>query len=183
VNRFLKSILWLIATVAATVALHHAYVVLVKYHAFDELIRQSAAAHGLDPELVSAVIWRESRFDPFEVGRNGEIGLMQVTRTAGMEWAKANGLHEFSSADLFSPATNVAAGAWYLARALDRWRQEQDPIPYALAEYNAGRSNALRWAAQPGCENPRVFADRITYPSTRRYVADILNRHRRRRWF
>ena len=148
-----------------------------RYHRFDGLIEETARAAGLPPRLIRSVVWRESRFDPECTGTAGEIGLMQVTPAAAAEWARARGTPPVAPADLFNPATNVAAGTWYLARAVRRWSAKPDPIPYALAEYNAGRSNALRWAA--GDEgNPERFQAAITYPSTRRYIADIVTRFR-----
>jgi soluble lytic murein transglycosylase-like protein len=43
--------------------------------------------------------------------------------------------------------------------------QPADPLPFALAEYNAGRSNAQRWALLCGTDD-RAFIERITYPTT-----------------
>jgi soluble lytic murein transglycosylase len=148
-----------------------------QFHRFDGLIESTARAAGLPPRLVRSVVWRESRFDPRRVGRAGEIGLMQVTPAAAGEWAKSRGSAHVPHADLFDPATNVAAGCWYLARAMRRWSAKADPVPYALAEYNAGRSNALRWSSGDEGEADR-FRGAITYPSTRRYISDIVTRFR-----
>ena len=84
--------------------------------------------------------------------------------------------------DLFKPEINIRAGTWYLHRAIQYWsaKPKANPLPYALAEYNAGRSNALRWAARDQ-NDPNVFWNEITYPSTRRYVRDILRNYRRNR--
>lgn len=145
------------------------------------LVEGAGQRHGVDPRLISAVIWQESRFRPREVGARGEIGLMQVTETAGREWAEAVGMQGFGKRRLFDPAVNVEAGTWYLSRALRRWQHCSDPIPYALAEYNAGLSNAQRWYAKAGT-NAELFRKSITYPTTRRYVDNIMKdyEHRRR---
>jgi soluble lytic murein transglycosylase len=170
---------WLLAAALLMLCLRHGYVVLYQYHRFDALIDRAAKARGLDPSLVSAVIWRESRFDPYDMGTRGERGLMQVTDEAGHEWAAAAAIPDFSSAALFDPSTNIEAGVWYLARAVQRWADKDDPIPYALAEYNAGRSNARRWAAHDEGK-AALFRGQITFPSTRRYIAAILRRYRGR---
>ena len=60
-------------------------------------------------------------------------------------WAKANKIEDFNDDDLYDPETNIRVGTWYLNRALKRWSQTDDPVTFALAEYNAGRSNALKW--------------------------------------
>src|ERR671937_178858 len=54
----------------------------------DRLIRTVAVEHHLDPMLVKAVVWRESRFDPGKYGSRGERGLMQVTEKAANQWAR-----------------------------------------------------------------------------------------------
>ena len=85
--------------------------VYIRHHRFDALIAEVSNGHGLDASLVSAVVWRESHYDPYQVGRAGEVGLMQVSREAGREWAKAAAVNGFSSADLFDPRTNINVGA------------------------------------------------------------------------
>ena len=150
----------------------------LRYHRYDAAIRRCATRHAIPPELVWAVTWKESRFDPDRVGRAGEIGLMQVRRDAAAEWAKASGVPQFNPSDLFDPGTNIAAGTWYLARSVERWIARPDPFPYALAEYNAGRANARRWAALAPDGDTRTFLGQVSYGSTRRYIADVLNRCR-----
>jgi len=150
-----------------------------RIHAYDDIIARTAASHGLAPKLIQAVIWRESRFKYDCRGKHGEIGLMQVTENAAKEWAEANGIANLRKTDLFNPETNIQAGTWYLKRSISRWSNKTNPLPYALAEYNAGRSNAVRWAASDGGDANK-FWDGITYPSTKRYVRDILTRLHRR---
>lgn len=150
-----------------------------RIHRYDTLIVQAGRQFGVDPRLLSSLIWQESRFVADRVGTKGEIGLMQVTENAALEWAKDRHIEPFSKEMLFDPATNLQAGTWYLARAIRRWSDRPDPLPYALAEYNAGRSNAQRWAAASGA-NSRKFWEAITYPTTRRYVKNILKRYRGR---
>ncbi|MDO9540852.1 MAG: lytic transglycosylase domain-containing protein [Kiritimatiellia bacterium] len=149
-----------------------------RIHAYDDIIAKTAASHSLDPKLIRAVIWRESRFKYNCRGKRGEIGLMQVTENAAKEWAEANGIANLRKNDLFNPETNIQAGTWYLKRSISRWSNKNTPLPYALAEYNAGRSNAVRWAASDDGDANK-FWHGITYPSTKRYVRDILTRLRR----
>ncbi len=138
----------------------------------DRLIIRVARQHALDPRLVAAVIWKESRFDPDAEGAAGEIGLMQVTEAAAWEWAGSIGRNDFVREELYDPETNLQAGAWYLARALRRYARYGDPAPFALAEFNAGPQNAERWARDAA--TAEQFIEQITYPGTQRYVRDIL---------
>src|ERR1700719_223424 len=66
-----------------------------RFHQYDGLIRSVAVEHHLDPLLVKAVVWRESRFDPQKYGTAGERGLMQVTEKAANEWARENKMENF----------------------------------------------------------------------------------------
>lgn len=147
--------------------------------AYRELILHVAPLQGVDPALVYALIWQESRFRPGCVGTRGEFGLMQVTPGAAREWAHAAGVPAWSTNDLFDPRTNLLAGTWYLGRAIRRWNTHEAPVACALAEYNAGLSNARRWAAAPGGETATGFVAAISYPTTRRYVVEIQRRARR----
>jgi soluble lytic murein transglycosylase len=141
---------------------------------YDPLIAGIARNDGVDPFLVRALIWRESRFDPLTHGTADEHGLMQVTPEVGQMWAKANKIEDYKDDDLYDPETNIRAGTWYLNRAIKRWSQTDDPVTFALAEYNAGRSNALKWVDPIAPLNHTAFLDRITFPGTRKYVEVIM---------
>ena len=71
---------------------------------------------------------------------------MQVTERAASEWVKETRVENFRVEELFNPKVNLQAGTWYLARAIQHWKAQADPVPFALAEYNAGASRAQRWA-------------------------------------
>src|SRR6476660_5460361 len=89
-----------------------------RFQQHDALIRSVAAEHHLDPMLVKAVVWRESRFDAQKFGSAGERGLMQVTGKAAQEWAQQTKVENFRAEELFDPKTNLDAGTWYLRRAI-----------------------------------------------------------------
>ncbi len=150
-----------------------------RFQQYDHLIHAVAAANKLDPMLVKAVVWRESRLDPQKLGGAGERGLMQVSEIAAREWAEANKVENFRVEELFDPKTNLQAGAWYLGRAAQHWKQAADPTPFALAEYNAGASRAQRWAGGTGKDpiSARAFQKNIDFPGTKKYVESILDRY------
>ena len=147
-----------------------------RFHRFDGAFGEAGAAYGVDPELLRAIAWRESRFNPGALGKAGEVGLMQVTPGAASEWAASENRPNPSRHDLLDPRTNTRAGAWYIGRAIRRWSERPDPLPFALAEYNAGLSNADRWAMN--ATDSLEFWNRIGFPTTKRYVEDILKRYR-----
>ncbi len=147
----------------------------------DVPIRAAARHYGLEPALVKAVVWRESRFNPNAQGRVGEIGLMQLQEEAAREWAEAERIPGFVHEHCFDPATNTLAGTWYLKKLTRRYLQTDNPLAYALADYNAGRGNVLKWNKGPAATNSAVFIDSIGFPSTRTYVLSVLRRYERYR--
>ena len=150
-----------------------------RFHQFDNIIRAVAAEHGIDPMLVKAVVWRESRFDPRKVGSAGERGLMQVSERAAREWARETQVSSFNAQDLLDAKTNLEAGTWYLHRALEHWNHQKKPAVFALAEYNAGASRAQRWANNDPqtAMSERTFRNNIDFPGTRNYVRSVLERY------
>ena len=147
---------------------------------FDGQIRAGATRYGLPPALVKAVVWRESRFNPEARGKAGEIGLMQITEDAAQEWADSRRLKHYQHEHTLDPGTNVLAGTHYLAKVLRRYAATDNPVAYALADYNAGRGNVLRWMnatnAPAARTNSAVFLSTMTFPGTRQYVREILER-------
>ena len=150
-----------------------------RYHRYDPLIREIGRRYAVDPMLIKAVIWRESRFRSDKVGLNGERGLMQVTEAAASDWARQNKRPTFVPTDLFSPQVNIEAGTWYLSKALQRYASKDDPTTFALAEYNAGKSRVDKWVDatnQGSSVTAGDLHDSISFPGTRDYVDVIIER-------
>jgi soluble lytic murein transglycosylase len=152
------------------------------YRRFDSLIVKVAREYDLDPRLIKAVVWRESRFQADMTGRNGERGLMQVSEIAARDWAAAKGIRELRPEQMLTPELNLEIGTWYLSKAVQRWNSQDNAVPFALAEYNAGKSRVDRWVrtAQKRKGQPvtaETFQDSIDFPSTARYVRTILARY------
>ena len=146
-------------------------------HRFDAVIAGAAQRYGVEPALVKAVVWRESWFNPAARGRKTEFGLMQIRAEAAGEWARAEKITRFAPEQLFDPATNTLAGTWYLGKLLKRYQKTDNPLPYALADYNAGRSHVLRWSKGAATTNHTLFIEQMDYPSTRKYVKTVLRRY------
>lgn len=91
-----------------------------------QVIREASAKYSVDPNLIAAMAFRESRFDAAAVSRRGAQGIMQLMpRTAA-----ALGVR-----DAFDARQNVLGGTKYLKTLLDRFRGDLD---LTLAAYNAG---------------------------------------------
>jgi len=151
-----------------------------RYEKYDSLINQAAQRYGVAPELIKAVVWRESRFHPDKIGNQGERGLMQITENAAADWVKSEKIETFIPTDLFDSKVNIEAGTWYLKRALAHWSAKEKPIPFALAEYNAGRTRVKRWVQDSGRGESAEAADLQTamdFPATRGYINEIVQRY------
>ncbi len=143
---------------------------------FSSEIAETAKRYDLPPALVRAVVFQESRFDPFARGDSGEFGLMQVLPAGAVaEWARVLRRSVPGQTELCTPRINLDIGCWYLARAMERWKGYRCQIELALCQYNAGESRAVRWRP----ENPDgEVVDRIGIASTRDYVTRIMRRYR-----
>jgi len=144
----------------------------------DAVILAAAAKHRISPALVKAVVWQESWFNPNAKGSSGEIGLMQIMKDTGNDWARAENVRLFVPERLFEPAKNTECGAWYLRRLLTRYSRTDNPLPYALAAYNAGPGNVNKWSTGAGATNSQVFLRQMTFPGTRKYVESVTKRFR-----
>jgi soluble lytic murein transglycosylase len=144
---------------------------------YEPQINTAAKRYSVDPLLVKAVIWQETRFHPNRRGRAGEIGLMQIQEAAALDWAGAERVPNFSHDQCFDPGTNVLAGTYYLAKLLKRYARTDDPIPFALADYNAGRGHLLKWNGGAASTNSAVFIGQIGFPSTQAYVKSVMRRY------
>lgn len=156
------------------------YAFFLRDRAYDGLIQAAGRRHGLDPDLIRAVIWQESRFNANATGTSGEVGLMQVRveRGAVAEWAIINRRAMPPRSTLYHPSFNVEIGAWYLARAMRRWQGYEAQVALALAEYNAGERGANWSAVAPDSAMPtEVVIDKIAIASTREYARAIIGRY------
>jgi soluble lytic murein transglycosylase len=145
-------------------------------HSQDSVILAAATRYGVEPALVKAIVWRESWFNPRARGNHGERGLMQIREDAAWEWARAERVTGFEPEHLLDPSTNTLAATAYLARVLRRYARTDNPVPYALADYNAGRGNVLRWNKGAAITNSAVFLAQMDFPGTRKYVQTVMRR-------
>ncbi len=118
----------------------------------DGLIRDAAQKQGLTPDLLRAVIDKESAFRPCAVSPKGAMGLMQLMPATA---------EHFGVRDPFDPRQNVDAGTRLLKELLVRYSGD---LSLALAAYNAG---AKRVDSEGGI--PLI-------PETINYVGEILDR-------
>lgn len=156
-------------------------------HRYDGLITRQAGIYRLDPDLVWSVIYEETYFRPWMRGKDGEIGLMQITPAVGREWAAETGLPELerqmaqnAEPSLRDPERNIQIGSWYLEKIRAQYRDLPDPEARMIAGYNAGPSRAAEWNKVDEGQKALTrdeFVTRIDIASTRAYVSSILDRY------
>ena len=140
---------------------------------YNPMIEEIAGQYDVDKFLVKAVMRQESGFDATAYSKKGAIGLMQVMPAMGEQWARATGRQNFKRDMLWDPRTNIEAGTWVLAQALERWQERDDPVPFALAEYNAGAGKVAKWLPNGDATTAEEFIAAITWPGVRRYLEKI----------
>jgi soluble lytic murein transglycosylase len=122
---------------------------------YEHIVRGHADNYHLDPALVAAVIYQESKFRADARSDSGAVGLMQLLPETAKGIATRTGGSQFEVDDLYDPEINVRYGSWYLRHLIDKYGTEER----ALAAYNGGQGNLDRG---------------IMYPETRHYVDRVL---------
>jgi soluble lytic murein transglycosylase len=140
----------------------------------ERVIREQAAAKHLDPALIAAVIYAETKFDP-RTSPAGAEGLMQIEPATAEFLAKLSGGYKFTVSDLGTPAVNVAYGSYYLRYLLDHYSGDE---MLSVAAYNAGLANVDRWVAQARAEGKILKVEEIPFGQTRAYVQRVLQAQR-----
>jgi soluble lytic murein transglycosylase len=138
------------------------------------VIRQQAAEKHLDPALIAAVIFAETKFDPRPSSAGAE-GLMQILPDTAYFIAHLSGGSRFTAADLATPQINVAYGSYYLRYLLNHYDGNE---MLAVAAYNAGLANVDSWVAQAGAAGRPLTVAAIPFPETRAYVQRVLEAQR-----
>jgi soluble lytic murein transglycosylase len=138
---------------------------------YSDVIREQAAEKHLDPALIAAVIYAETKFEPRD-SAVGAIGLMQVMPATASFLAHRSGATTFRTSDLANPQVNIAYGSYYLRYLLHEYHGKVIP---ALAAYNGGESNVDRWEADARASGRSLTVADIPFPETRAYVARVLH--------
>jgi soluble lytic murein transglycosylase len=127
---------------------------------YEQIVTAHARNYRLEPALLAAVIYSESKFDAEARSPAGAVGLMQLLPETAQAIAVRTGGAKFVVADLLDPEINVRYGSWYLRNLLDKYEDER----LALAAYHAGQGNVDAW---------QEAGKDIQFPETRAYVDKV----------
>jgi soluble lytic murein transglycosylase len=139
-----------------------------------DIIRQQARKKHLDPALIAAVIYAESKFDP-RPSPAGAQGLMQILPETAKFVAHRSRATTFTTADLATPQVNISYGSYYLRYLLDEYGGS---TVLALAAYNGGEANVNRWLAQARARGRPLTVAAIPFAETRAYVRKVLQKQK-----
>jgi soluble lytic murein transglycosylase len=136
-----------------------------------DAVEYFAREYGVDDELIYSIIREESRFQEEVVSPSGAIGLMQIMPGTGSKTAEEVGLVGFSTSLLYTPETNIKIGTAYLKKLLDSFGGQ---TIYAIAGYNGGPHNVVKWQERLGSLDADEFVEEIPFKETRNYVKKVL---------
>jgi soluble lytic murein transglycosylase len=163
----------LFVAVAASI-LHQATSELALPLSDTRIIREQAAKKRLDPALIAAVIYAETKFDPRPSSAGAE-GLMQILPSTAYYLAHLSGGVSFTASDLANPSVNVAYGSYYLRYLLDQFDGNE---MLAVAAYNGGQTNVESWIAHANAAGRQLQVTEIPFAQTRDYVQRVLSAQR-----
>lgn len=143
---------------------------------YENLVFEYAQLYGNDPYLVTAIIYRESRFDSNAVSNKGAIGLMQIMPDTAFWIAENLSLDNFEVTDLYIPEINIKFGNWYLNNLFNEF---DGNLVLVLAAYNGGRGNVSKWLTEGDFRGEVHEIDQIPFPETRKFVSNVLSLYQR----
>jgi soluble lytic murein transglycosylase len=138
----------------------------------EDIIRQQAAEKNLDPALIAAVIYQESKFRD-RTSSAGAKGLMQLLPGTAEFIARKSGGTRFELQDLGTPQINISYGSWYLRYLIQRYDGNE---VLAIAAYNAGEDNVDKWVQAAGGADSFDASRDIPFPETRAYVQGVFSK-------
>ncbi|MGA2320784.1 MAG: lytic transglycosylase domain-containing protein [Solirubrobacteraceae bacterium] len=134
------------------------------------IIREQAAEKHLDPALIAAVIYAETKFEP-RPSSAGAQGLMQILPATAYYLARLSGGSRFTAGDLATPRVNLAYGSYYLRYLLNHYDGNE---MLTVAAYNGGIANVDNWVEQARAGGRELTVEAIPFGETRDYVRRVL---------
>ena len=132
-------------------------------------IDKYADKFSLDRELLTALIYVESRFDKYSRSSKGAVGLMQLMPPTANWIAEELEYNNFNLDDLDNPELNIEFGSWYLAYLYQKFDKN---LIKTIAAYNAGENNVRSWI-ETGWEGD--LQQKLPFAETDNFVRRVIS--------
>lgn len=168
-KRYLRPVIVFLSLIAAFVC---AVAVLrfIYPRKYSDYVSEYAKRYNISENLIYAVIKCESGFEPFSVSGAGAVGLMQITPDT-LQWvAMKSGDTGVLASVLYDAKSNIKYGCCIYSLFLSEFGEES----VALAAYNAGRGNVLKWLSDSEHSDDGILLKSIPFPETEKYVKKVL---------
>lgn len=157
------------ASLLAAFLLSVAVLRMVYPRKYSEFVTDYARQYGLNENLVYAIIKCESGFNPDSVSRAGAVGLMQITPDTLTWAAMKEGENDVLADALYDEKTNIRYGCCIYSLFLN----EFGDTATALAAYNAGRGNVIKWLGNRFYSDDGILLKSIPFSETAKYVKKV----------
>ncbi|OGL48930.1 MAG: hypothetical protein A2161_00205 [Candidatus Schekmanbacteria bacterium RBG_13_48_7] len=141
---------------------------------FAQTIKTYANEYKVESELIAAIIYQESRFNPDAVSPAAAKGLMQIIPRTGGSIAKNLEKSDYHEKSLLNPVESIRMGTYYFKQLMEQFDNRVD---VALASYNGGPYNAKRWLNFCKSDDMLEFIGAISFKETRNYVKIVLTNY------
>jgi len=138
---------------------------------FETIVSDAAEEYDLPPSLIYAIIYTESKFDPYAVSTADAYGLMQITEDTYRWVCQRTGQDFYMVESLYDPFTNISCGAALICLLYERFENTET----MLAAYNAGQGKVSEWLQNPTYSQDGVTLSHIPYEETEDYVRRVIN--------
>lgn len=139
-------------------------------YSYRTVVTKYSNQYQLDPLLVGALIFTESRYQEKAVSSAGALGLMQLMPPTAAELALKLKLGPLTEKNYLDKEVNIQLGCYHLAQLMGRLKGQ--PLELILASYNAGEAKVRKWTQKASSgESPREM---VQYPETRKHMTQVL---------
>jgi len=135
---------------------------------YRKIIAANARLNHVEPYLLTAIIYEESRFRSEARSQVGAVGLMQIMPSTA-EWVAQKTSRQYDRETLSEPENNIAIGSWYYAWLRRKYKSER----LALAAYNSGDKNLDKWLREHPNRSDDEVIDSIPFKETRAFVRRV----------
>ncbi len=138
---------------------------------YEDIIIINAQEYDIDPALVAAMIFVESKYISSAQSHRGAMGLMQIMPDTGHWIAEQLAVSNFKEDKLLDPVINIMFGCWYIDSLMQQFNKQ---LIVVLAAYNAGRGNVKRWLDNKNWDGRNATIGDLPFDETKNYIKQVL---------